>query len=518
MERLAPPFVVVNREGEIAYYSTRTGKYLEAAAGTPTRQILTTARKGLRLDLRTALRESVEGGGTALRESVAVEGEDGRVQMVTLTVEPLRDGADRGEPLYFVIFADEGPALPREDALGRIRAQDGAALHLERELRETRERLQSLIEEYETALEELKSSNEELVSVNEELQSSNEELEASKEELQSVNEELQTVNAELQSKVEALDRAHSDLQNLFDSTDVATVFLDAKLVIRSFTPAMAKVFNILPTDRGRPITDLASRFSLSDLAEDVAAVLGGAEPIDRRVHHASGDAHYLVRISPYRNGDGRIHGVVVSFVEVTGLTRAEDLQKVLIAELHHRTRNLLTVVQAIAALTLGKGGTMRSFTERLAALGRAQELLGQGGGRDELDIGEVVRVELRVHPAAADGRVAVSGPEVPLGLGRVQALALAVHELATNAVKYGALKQEGGRLDVAWRLEPDATGRPLVVLDWCESGCVMPAEPPGHGHGRHLIERALAMTLGTKTDLAFGSDGVTCRIVIPLGL
>jgi two-component system CheB/CheR fusion protein len=346
---------VVNREGEIAYYSTRTGKYLEAAAGMPTRQILTTARKGLRLDLRTALREAVEGGGTALREGVAVEGEDGRMQMVTLTVEPLRDGTDREEPLYFVIFADNGPALSREDALGRIRAQDGAALHLEHELRETRERLQSLIEEYETALEELKSSNEELVSVNEELQSTNEELEASKEELQSVNEELQTVNVELQNKVEALDRAHADLQNLFDSTDVATVFLDAKLVIRSFTPAVAKVFNILPGDRGRPITDLASRFSLPDLAEDVTAVLGGAEPIDRRVYHASDSAHYLVRISPYRNGDGRIHGVVVSFVDVSGLTRAEDQQKVLIAELHHRTRNLLTVVQAIAVADARQG-------------------------------------------------------------------------------------------------------------------------------------------------------------------
>jgi two-component system CheB/CheR fusion protein len=514
LERFAPPFVVVNREGDIAYYSARTGKYLEAASGAPTRQILTMARKGLRLDLRTALREAVEGGGTALREGVAVEGEDGRLQMITLTVEPLR-GAE--EPLYFVLFTDEGPALSREEALGRVRAQDGAALHLERELRETRERLQALVEEYETALEELKSSNEELVSMNEEVQSANEELEASKEEVQSANEELHTVNTELQNKVAALDRANADLQNLFDSTDVATVFLDARLVIRSFTPAVAKVFNILPGDRGRPITDLASRFSLPDLAEDVAAVLGGGAPVDRRVHHGVGSAHYLVRISPYRNGDGQIQGVVVSFVDVTGLTRSEEQQKILIAELHHRTRNLLTVVQAIATLTLGKGGTMQSFTDRLGALGRAQELLGQGGGRDELDIGEVVRVELRAHPAASDGRVAVSGPEVLLSLERVQALALAVHELATNAVKYGALRQEGGRLEVAWRLEPDSPGGPLVVLDWRESGCVMPAEPPGRGYGRHLIERALAMTLGTEADLAFGGDGVTCRILIPLG-
>jgi two-component system CheB/CheR fusion protein len=84
-------------------------------------------------------------------------------------------------------------------------------------------------------------------------------------------------------------------------------------------------------------------------------------------------------------------------------------------------------------------------------------------------------------------------------------------------VKYGALKQEGGRLEIVWRLEPDAPGGPRLVPDWRESGCVMPAEPPGRGYGRQLIERALAMTLGTKADLAFGSDGVTCRIAIPLG-
>jgi two-component system CheB/CheR fusion protein len=515
LERFAPAFVVVNREGDIAFYSARTGKYLEAAAGTPTRQLLTTARKGLRLDLRTALREAVETGASATREGVAVEGEDGRVQMVTLTVEPLRE-ADREEPLFLVLFADEGPTLTRREALGRVATQDGAALQLERELRETRERLQSLIEEYETALEELKSSNEELVSVNEEMQSTNEELEASKEELQSVNEELHTLNAELSGKVEALDRANNDLHNLFESTDVATVFLDDELVIRSFTPAVAKIFNILPGDRGRPITDLASRFSLPDLALDVAAVLAGGEPIERRVDHPAGDAHYLVRISPYRNADRRTRGVVVSFLDVTGLTRSEGQQRVLIAELHHRTRNLLTVVQAIATLTLGKGGTLKSFTDRIAALGRAQELLAKGG-RDELDIGDVIRLELGAHPAASDGRVTVAGPAVLLGPERVQALALAVHELATNAVKYGALKQEGGRLAILWRLEPDAAAGPRVLLDWRESNCVMPSALSGRGYGRRLIEQALGHTLGTRAELTFGTDGVACRIAVPLG-
>jgi two-component system CheB/CheR fusion protein len=515
LDRFSPPFVVVNREGDVAYYSARTGKYLEPPAGMPSRQILTMARKGLRLDLRTALREATETGRTATRAGIAIESDDGGVQLITLTIEPLRE-SDRSDPLFLVLFTDEAP--PRDDgtAPAPVHLRDDAVAQLERELRETRERLQSLIEEYETALEELKSSNEELVSVNEELQSTNEELEASKEEIQSVNEELHTVNAELAGKVEALDRANSDLLNLFNSTEIATVFLDPHRVIRSFTPAVAKVFNILPSDRGRPITDLSSRFSMPDLAGDIGAVLETGTPVERRVGQDDGSAHYLVRLSPYRDGDQKTRGVVVTFVDISSLTLAEDRQRILVAELHHRTRNLLTVVQAIATLTLGKGGSVQNFNERLTALGRAQDLVSRSD-REDLDLGEVVRLELAAHHGPDGERVTISGPPVPLGLSRVQALALALHELATNAMKYGALKQAGAHLDVRWRVEPEAPGGPRVVLDWRETGVAMPQEPPGRGYGRHLIERALTMSLGTTAELDFKPDGVCCRIVIPLG-
>ena len=146
LEQFAPPFVVVDGEGDIVFYSARTGKYLEAAAGTPTRQLLAVARKGLRLDLRTSLREAMEAGQPVTREGVAVEGEDGRVQMISLTVAQV-SGRHGDNPLFLVLFADRGPTLTREEAIDRVNVtQDGAALQLERELRETRERLQSLIE------------------------------------------------------------------------------------------------------------------------------------------------------------------------------------------------------------------------------------------------------------------------------------------------------------------------------------------------------------------------------------
>src|SRR5262249_22541476 len=184
-----------------------------------------------------------------VRDHVEVELDD-RKQFINLCIEPFGSPED---PLFLVLFSDAGPPSPQPGPaeLRKPVADVEYYERVEQELRDTRERLQSTIEEYETAVEELKSSNEELQPINEELQSTNEELETSKEELQSVNEELHTVNAELNSKVDEVDRAHTDLRNVFDSTQIATVFLDKELRIRSYTPAVTAIFNLISSDRGR---------------------------------------------------------------------------------------------------------------------------------------------------------------------------------------------------------------------------------------------------------------------------
>ncbi len=524
LDRYAPAHVVVNRGGDVVYYSGRTGKYLEAALGMPTRQVLTMARKGLRLDLHTLFKTATETNREARRQHIAVEGDDGRVQMVTLAVEPLRNqsdpDADDSAMLFVVLFEDEGPALGREEASdGAVRVADDTAARLEHELRDTRERLQSMIEEYETAIEELKSSNEELVSVNEEVQSSNEELEASKEELQSLNEELHTVNGELAIKIDALDLANSDLQNLFESIEVATVFLDTKLVIRSFTPAVGRIFNLLPGDRGRPITDITTRLALPGFAETLRSVLDNGQQFEQHISQPFPDASYLMRLSLHQDEKRQVKGIVVTFVDITTLAQAEGRQNVLIAELQHRTRNLLAMVQAIALQTLGKGGSMESYMQRLSALGRVQSLISRANG-DAIDLGEIVRLELQAH-AAGDARVSVAGPPVALRLEQVQTFALSLHELATNAVKYGALRVPEGRLDIGWRLEPPAndtrSGLQRLVLDWVESGVTIePGQETRRGYGRQLIERALVFSLRAETRLEFRDGGVACRIEVPL--
>jgi two-component system CheB/CheR fusion protein len=230
----------------------------------------------------------------------------------------------------------------------------------QRDLSSTREELQSLSEEHQTALEELRSTNEELHSVNEEMQSTNEELETSKEELQSVNEELHTVNLRLTEKVDELAESNSDLRNLFESTQIATIFLDRHLIIRNFTPAVAMLYNLIPSDAGRPITDIVSRLSYTSIAEDVAKVLQTLQPIERQVTRLDRDAHYIMRILPYREPDSTVSGVLITFVDVTSIMQAEaalreaDLRKdVFLATLSHELRNPLAPIRTAARLLDG---------------------------------------------------------------------------------------------------------------------------------------------------------------------
>ena len=192
---------------------------------------------------------------------------------------------------------------------------------LESELKSTRGDLQAANEELEGAIEELKSSNEELISTNEELQSANEELQTSQEELQSLNEELETVNTELRQKVQEIGVANSDLQNLFSSTQVATIFLDRELKLAKFTPQATTLFRFIDADVGRPLADLAPRFAGTDLLADVGEVLRTLVPVEREIR--AGEAWFILRVLPYRTLDDTIAGAVITFADVTKLKRAE---------------------------------------------------------------------------------------------------------------------------------------------------------------------------------------------------
>ncbi len=508
VERFSPPYVIVDQSGEALHFSASTGKYLQAAAGPPSRDLVAMARLGLRADLRAALHEARETGRRVVRERIAVQ-IDGGVQMIGLAVEPIAEGS---ETAYGVVFLDRGPITDEaenDSAMSRD-GDDATVRQIEKELRETKERLQSTIEELETANEEFRSSNEELLSVNEELQSTNEELETSKEELQSVNEELQTVNSELTSKIDEIDQANSDLNNLFKSTQIATVFLDWNLVIRSFTPAVATLFNLIPGDRGRPLTDIAGRVRYPELESDIRAVFAGGEPIERAVSLADGRSHYLARILPYRIAANAIDGVVVTFIEVTNIVAAEEQQRVLAAELSHRVKNTLAVVASIAERTLPDDEAKRNLIGRFHALGHTHDVLSQTGWADA-PLRDLVLAELAPHNSG--DAVAADGPPILLKPQAALFLTLVIHELSTNAAKYGALSRPGGRVEIGWSLAGDRP--PRLELNWRESGGPQIDGLPKRGFGTELIERGIRFELQGEAKLEAVKGGLHCRIVIP---
>ena len=193
---------------------------------------------------------------------------------------------------------------------------------MEEDLRSTKEYLQTTIEELETSNEELKSTNEESQAANEELQSTNEELETSKEELQSVNEELVTVNSELEQKIKELSKTGSDLQNLFTSTEIGSIFLDTHLNIRRFTPAMTNFINLIQTDIGRPVSHIVSNMHYEVLVQDAQEVLKTLVPKEMEVQ-TKDERWYTMRMLPYRTVENVIDGVVITFLDITSLKFTE---------------------------------------------------------------------------------------------------------------------------------------------------------------------------------------------------
>ena len=322
LDLYGPPSVVITAEGDIVYVNGRTGRYLEPSSGKVNINIFAMAREGLRAELDTAIRKAAKQKTAVIRRGVRIKSNGGWTT-VDLTVRPLAEPADlRG--MFLVVF--EEAAIGRFDAaVVRKPAASGTgapAAEIEEELLRTRERLQTTVEEMQAAQEELRSANEELQSNNEELQSTNEELTSSKEELQSLNEEMQTVNAELQSKLEELSQSNSDMKNLLNGTEIATIFLDEDLCVKRFTPQASRVVNLAAGDTGRPIRHFTTNLRYGGLVQDAREVLDTLIP--KEVQVQSGDGlWYNMRILPYRTADNAIDGVVITYADITALKRTE---------------------------------------------------------------------------------------------------------------------------------------------------------------------------------------------------
>ncbi|MEL6061710.1 MULTISPECIES: sensor histidine kinase [unclassified Methylobacterium] len=232
---------------------------------------------------------------------------------------------------------------------------------------------------------------------------------------------------------------------------------------------------------------------------------------------------FQTRAAPVRDGEGRIVEWLGTSTDIDDLRQLQERQQVMVAELQHRTRNLLGVVRAIAKQTMALTGPgelfKQRFNDRLSALSRVQGLLSRSD-QEPITLRTLIETELAaLNAPAAQTRIRIAGPVVRLRKATVQTFALALHELATNALKYGAFTAPQGSLSVTWRICQSEEGRRLL-MDWVEEGLVRPPEardpPPRSGYGRDLIERALPYALKARTHYALSETALRCTIDIPL--
>jgi PAS domain S-box-containing protein len=321
LEQYSAPSLVVNEDYALLHTSPGAAPFMRVAPGEPSREVLKLVHADLRSDLRSALHLAGRERQPIAVSGVRVQIPDGD-KLVRIVVKPVLrdDDPPRG---YFLVLFEEDPAGPGPRTATQLTSPaEPEARQLSEELVRLKAQLGSTIEEYEIHAEEARAANEELQAMNEELRSAAEELETSREELQSVNEELTTVNQELKIKIEELGLTNNDFQNLIKATDIAAIFVDRSLRVKLSTPRAQDIFNLLPTDLGRKLSDITSRIINETLQDDMLQVLERLQTIEREVQTRD-ERWYLMRILPYRTTDNRIDGLAMTFHDISARREAE---------------------------------------------------------------------------------------------------------------------------------------------------------------------------------------------------
>lgn len=319
---ILPFTMLVNENMEISHTFGEARDYLSYPSGKISSDVTKIVIKDLAIPIATGINKALKGTNEIVLSNIRIHDHD-QLRTVTLTIKKLPGKKSQEKLLAVMISETTEPNQPNSteplsydaDMDARQRIND-----LEQELQFTRENLQTTVEELETSNEELQATNEELLASNEELQSTNEEL-------QSVNEELYTVNAEYQGKITELTLLNNDLDNLFNSTNIATLFLDENLEVRRFTHRLESIFHIRENDLGRPFFHLSHSVLDFNLDAIVNEVSENQTPFEQELQTANGD-WYLLRVLPYAISDNVYAGIILTFIDIDRLKRTETELKI----------------------------------------------------------------------------------------------------------------------------------------------------------------------------------------------
>jgi two-component system CheB/CheR fusion protein len=321
LEKFGPATVLIDPSFRIVHLSDKAGRFLHHKGGEPSHNLLSLVQPEWRVEVRSAVLEALKTGNPTETNVLSVRRGSAH-PAVRAVVSPFKD-REWGEQLLLLVFEDIDIPTPMAAGAPTVATGDAMVQRLESEIETLRSQLRQTIEHADTSTEELKASNEEFQAINEELRSATEELETSKEELESINEELITVNYELKTKVEETVKINDDLQNLISSSDIATIFVDKSMRVKWFTPKTTSLFNLIPEDRGRALTDITHRIDYPAMIADANEAFSSLRLIEREVS-SKDNRWFLARLMPYRTAEHRIEGAVLNFVDITERRVAEE--------------------------------------------------------------------------------------------------------------------------------------------------------------------------------------------------
>ncbi len=640
LEKHSPAYLVVNRQNEIVRFSGgQTGRYLEPSAGVATLALFGILRKTLRPTVRAAVDKAFHTRRAVVHDNlrIRIDGQDCAVRVI---VEPvIDDGTDMG--LCVVAFEDLGAIAERGRAKGGGGAGDAAVQALEDELARTRE--QAAVGSGRGRGGPTRKRDPAPRNTSRSMRSCSRPTRSWKPPRRRCSRSTKSFRpstASLSSKNDLLTRLNNDMQNLLESTQIATIFLDNDMRIKGFTPAITTVFHLREPDRGRPITEIVNRLAYDDLQKDVRRVLKDLSVVEREVQIPEAGTTFIMHIRPYHTADGVVDGVVITFVDITERRRTEESLRehaaivefaqdalmgvsldgkvrswnpgaerlfgypaqqaiglpvsflvapdqaeaqaalitqalngvvagplemmhrrqdgtsvdveltvmpirgadgaivalaatardvserrhaethrtLLLHELSHRVKNTLAGVQSLAMETLRSAASMEAFrtafVARLVALSNTHNLLTQGEWQGAA-LNDVLEAELAPYQSDQRTRWKAVGPDIQLTPKMALAMGLAFHELATNAVKYGALSTASGRIDVSWQDQAAEVGRRLH-LSWIESGGPAVQKPTHKGFGSRLIAEGLAFELDGEVQVDYHPAGLRFTLDAPL--
>lgn len=338
LEEYAPPSLIINEEFDILHLSERAGRYLQIAGGEISQNLIKLIRPELRLEAQAALYQALQLRSPVETRPLTVT-IDEKNEGVTVIIRPVFLNNEQTKGFILVLFRMSEEIKEEKDA---ILSDEPVARHLEEELIRLKAQLRSSNEQHELYSEEQKASHEELQAMNEELRSAAEELETSKEELQSINEELRTVNQEMKIKIEETGVINNNLRNLINSADVGTIFLDRSFRISLFTPSARDIFNLIPADYGRPLSDITNRLTYKNLLEDAGNVLQKLHVIEREVE-TTDHRIFMMRILPYRTLEDQINGVVLTFFDISERKKIE-ISKIFLASIVESSQDSIVTI------------------------------------------------------------------------------------------------------------------------------------------------------------------------------